>query len=100
MSMLSSGLTSPQRFSLNLLLHYIKMACSAVRSSGGVQVKLKSNPDEFWDAILNSTKLFPTAIPSLYATIFPTNADGTVRNITYGHGIIILLNSFSLFSED
>lgn len=76
------------------------MACSAVRSSGGVQVKLKSNPDEFWDAILNSTKLFPTAIPSLYATIFPTNADGTVRNITYGHGIIILLNSFSLFSED
>ncbi|KAJ9172076.1 hypothetical protein P3X46_015363 [Hevea brasiliensis] len=60
------------------------MACSAVRSSGGVQVKIKSNPDEFWDAIFNSTKLFPTAIPSLYTTISTSNADGTVRYIKYG----------------
>ncbi|EEF30981.1 MLP-like protein 423 [Ricinus communis] len=63
------------------------MACSSfggMSSNGGVQLKIKSSAEKFWQAIVNSTKLFPIAIPSLYTTISPSNSDGTVRVITYG----------------
>ncbi|KDP21315.1 hypothetical protein JCGZ_21786 [Jatropha curcas] len=57
---------------------------SLVKSTGGVQVKIKSNADKFFDAIANSTKLFPTAVPSLYSSISTSNEDIGVRYITYG----------------
>ncbi|XP_050236477.1 MLP-like protein 423 [Mercurialis annua] len=63
------------------------MACSNVSgfsSNGGVQVKIKSTPEKFWQAIVNSTRMFPTAMPALYTTIMPSNSDGSVRVITYG----------------
>lgn len=59
-----------------------------------VEVELKSPADKFWNAIRDSTTLFPKAFPHQYKSIEVLEGDGksagSLRLINYADG-----NSFS-----
>ncbi|KAJ7943605.1 MLP protein [Quillaja saponaria] len=55
-----------------------------------VDIEVKSNPNEFWETIKDSTIVFPKAFPNDYKSIEVLEGDGksvgSVRLITYGDG--------------
>lgn len=55
-----------------------------------MEVEIKSNPDEFWKRIRDSTEFFPKNFPHDYKSIEVLEGDGkapgSVRLFTYGEG--------------
>ncbi|KAL3501224.1 hypothetical protein ACH5RR_035673 [Cinchona calisaya] len=55
-----------------------------------VEVEVKSSADEFWNAIRDSTNLFPKAFPNQYKSIEVVEGDGksvgSVRLVKYAEG--------------
>ncbi|XP_074555884.1 MLP-like protein 423 [Curcuma longa] len=59
-----------------------------------LDVEVKSSTDKMWEAIRDSTKLFPKIFPELYESIETVEGDGksagTIRLLKYAPGVKIL----------
>ncbi|KAM0058884.1 putative Bet v I/Major latex protein [Helianthus debilis subsp. tardiflorus] len=60
-----------------------------------VEVKVKSNADQFWNAIMDSANIFPKVCSDLYKTVELLEGDGrsvgSVRMVHFAEGIIIII---------
>lgn len=69
-----------------------------VTANAGVKVQIKSQSNDFWDAITNNQFLLD-AIPDLYESIiFPKPSNLQERKITYGSSMYMVQDNSSSMS--
>lgn len=69
---------------------------SSTRGKLEVDIDLKSNADEYWQTLRDSTTIFPKAFPHDYKSIEILEGDGkaagSVRHISYAEGKNFILH--------
>ncbi|OAY49861.1 uncharacterized protein LOC110614923 [Manihot esculenta] len=73
---------------------------SIVSGEGGVVVKIRTNPDVFWNHIQHSKKYFPKAAKTLYSSITSDSKKCNVRYVTYGPRAENIKNSTEIITKN
>ncbi|KAI7753257.1 hypothetical protein M8C21_001172 [Ambrosia artemisiifolia] len=92
-----------QKFQSSLTFDFDKSASMATTGKLDVEVKVKSDADKLWNAIMDSATIFPKVCPDLYKAVELVEGDGrsvgSVRMVHFAEGSPIVKSSKEKIDE-